>query len=217
MSQPVGDLSAGFDYPLVLDGHNRLAACKLADVEPRFESVNGADPLALVVSLNVKRRNLSAGQRAIAAGGGVRSGRLKIESEDARVDVRRLERLRLPGSRPPAARSRRGRAGQGRASAQTLAREPARPGIGSRAKSSRCALHDPRPARSASRGAGLYGSRLARLRRGANRRSRSLRRERTERAVWPPSAGAAGGMPHPASPVFHHRQAKDYSLTAGAS
>lgn len=51
----------------VLDGRNRLRACELAGVEPEFVSVNGADPLALVVSLNVKRRNLTSGQRAIAA------------------------------------------------------------------------------------------------------------------------------------------------------
>lgn len=52
---------------LIVDGRNRLAACELAGVEPRFEDVNGSDALALVVSLNVKRRNLTAAQRAIAA------------------------------------------------------------------------------------------------------------------------------------------------------
>lgn len=51
----------------VLDGRNRLAACEIAGVEPTFEAANGDDPLALVVSLNVKRRNLNAGQRAVAA------------------------------------------------------------------------------------------------------------------------------------------------------
>ena len=51
----------------ILDGRNRLAACKLAGVEPTFTEANGDDPLALVVSLNVKRRNLTASQNAIAA------------------------------------------------------------------------------------------------------------------------------------------------------
>lgn len=51
----------------LLDGRNRLAACTIAKVEPVFVSSNGDDPVALVVSLNVKRRNLSASQRAIAA------------------------------------------------------------------------------------------------------------------------------------------------------
>lgn len=51
----------------LLDGRNRLEACKRAKVEPEFVSVNGADPVAFVVSLNVRRRNLTASQRALAA------------------------------------------------------------------------------------------------------------------------------------------------------
>lgn len=51
----------------VLDGRNRLAACKIAGVEPEYTSANGDDPVALVVSLNVKRRNLTKAQTAIAA------------------------------------------------------------------------------------------------------------------------------------------------------
>jgi hypothetical protein len=51
----------------VVDGRCRLAACKLAGVEPTFTSLNGDDPLTVVVSLNVHRRNLTKGQLAIAA------------------------------------------------------------------------------------------------------------------------------------------------------
>jgi ParB-like chromosome segregation protein Spo0J len=51
----------------VLDGRNRLAACELVGVEPVFASVNGDDPVALVVSLNVKRRNMTSGQKAVSA------------------------------------------------------------------------------------------------------------------------------------------------------
>ena len=51
----------------VLDGRNRLAACKLAKVEPVFETVLVDDPVAFVVSANVMRRNLSKQQTAIAA------------------------------------------------------------------------------------------------------------------------------------------------------
>ena len=54
---------------LLLDGRNRQAACELAGVA--FTTVpaelNGDDPVAYVVSLNVKRRNLRAGAVAIAA------------------------------------------------------------------------------------------------------------------------------------------------------
>lgn len=51
---------------LILDGRNRHAACLLAGVDPEFESVE-VDALAYVISLNVKRRNLSKQQTAIAA------------------------------------------------------------------------------------------------------------------------------------------------------
>lgn len=53
----------------LLDGRNRLRACTDAGVP--FETVevnlNGDDPVAYVVSLNVKRRKLSVGATAIAA------------------------------------------------------------------------------------------------------------------------------------------------------
>lgn len=67
-------LANGLRQPLVLDGEgrlldgrNRLAACGRAGVTPDYTVADTADPVALLVSLNVKRRNLSASQRAIAA------------------------------------------------------------------------------------------------------------------------------------------------------
>jgi len=51
----------------ILDGRNRYAACRRAGVEPRFETYDGDDPLGLVVSLNVKRRNLTKPQLAVSA------------------------------------------------------------------------------------------------------------------------------------------------------
>ena len=47
---------------------NRLKACKLAGVEPRFEDLNGQDPAAFIVSANIERRHMTKGQRAMAAG-----------------------------------------------------------------------------------------------------------------------------------------------------
>ena len=38
----------------------------MAEVEPKFESINGHDPKALILSVNINRRHMSAGQRAMA-------------------------------------------------------------------------------------------------------------------------------------------------------
>jgi hypothetical protein len=53
----------------VLDGRNRLAACGKAGVEPRFEDFDRDDAAALayVISANIQRRDLTAGQRAVVA------------------------------------------------------------------------------------------------------------------------------------------------------
>lgn len=63
----------GLIHPLVLDqdgrlvdGRNRLAACRLAGIEPVYTSLNGADPVAYIMSTNWNRRHLNSGQRAVA-------------------------------------------------------------------------------------------------------------------------------------------------------
>lgn len=49
-------------------GDWRAHRCRqLAGVEPETVTINGDDPIALVVSLNVRRRNLTTGQKAVAA------------------------------------------------------------------------------------------------------------------------------------------------------
>jgi hypothetical protein len=50
----------------LVDGRNRLEACKRAGVEPQYERLNGHDPLAFIVSANIARRNLSKSQQAMA-------------------------------------------------------------------------------------------------------------------------------------------------------
>jgi N6-adenosine-specific RNA methylase IME4 len=53
---------------MLLDGRNRKRACEKAGVEPRYVAFTGEDPVAFIISQNIKRRHLDESQRsAIAA------------------------------------------------------------------------------------------------------------------------------------------------------
>lgn len=64
----------GLIYPIVvdsdgrlIDGRNRLTACNLAGVEPRFETLSdGTDVVSYILSTNISRRHLTKGQQAMA-------------------------------------------------------------------------------------------------------------------------------------------------------
>lgn len=58
----------------VLDGRNRLAACEIADVEPTFETFDGEDPDGYALAVNIARRHLSTGARAMIAAEAARLG-----------------------------------------------------------------------------------------------------------------------------------------------
>jgi ParB-like chromosome segregation protein Spo0J len=70
----VGDIRLnGLNQPIVLfdgavlDGRNRLRACVVAGVPHRTVTFDGPDPIAHVVSVNLRRRHLSTSQRAMVA------------------------------------------------------------------------------------------------------------------------------------------------------
>jgi len=67
----------------LLDGRNRLEACKLAGVAPSFTEYTGNSPVAFIIGANLARRHLNKGQK-IALG-------LEIEPHFAEEARRRME------------------------------------------------------------------------------------------------------------------------------
>jgi hypothetical protein len=51
----------------IVDGRNRLAACEIAKITPKFETLNGIEPEAYIISQNLARRHMTGGQRAMVA------------------------------------------------------------------------------------------------------------------------------------------------------
>jgi hypothetical protein len=51
----------------VLDGRNRMRACLESGVAYRLEPFGGDDPVAFVISANIRRRHLDESQRALVA------------------------------------------------------------------------------------------------------------------------------------------------------
>jgi len=85
---------------VLIDGRNRLHACEIAGVDPRFSKLNGHDAAAFIVSANLARRNLTKGQQAIALaliypepGKGGRGNKQNL-AENARVSSTRLTQSR---------------------------------------------------------------------------------------------------------------------------
>lgn len=73
LAELAADIKAnGLAYPLIvkdgvlIDGRNRREACRVAGVVPTTSELNGADPVAYILSTNINRRHMTKGQRAMA-------------------------------------------------------------------------------------------------------------------------------------------------------
>lgn len=78
----------------VLDGRNRQKACAVLGIAPDHETYAGDDPLGYVVSVNIRRRHLTASQRAMIADrmATLRHGQTKRKgARDAELRVSRAD------------------------------------------------------------------------------------------------------------------------------
>jgi len=67
---------------VLLDGRNRIAACKMAGVEPTLTEYTGESPVAFIIGANLARRHLDKGQKVALA--------LEIEPHFAEEAEKRL-------------------------------------------------------------------------------------------------------------------------------
>jgi hypothetical protein len=70
---------------VLIDGRNRREACRRAGVVPHHILLDGADPVAYILSANINRRHMSKGQRSLV------TAKLKPETTMGRKsDVKKL-------------------------------------------------------------------------------------------------------------------------------
>jgi len=81
----------------VIDGRRRYLACHRAGVAPEFCEVRPADPVAYVVSLNLKRRSLTPSQRAMCA---ARATALQEKCAREAKERQKVRKGNQPGATP---------------------------------------------------------------------------------------------------------------------
>lgn len=93
------------EQPYVADGRNRLRACRIAKIEPRFETIAFADKDELIAFVETRneRRDITKGERAMSiamlypSGGKPAPGRTDpaaTAAETAAVSMRRIQQAR---------------------------------------------------------------------------------------------------------------------------
>lgn len=79
---------------ILIDGQNRLEACRRAGIAPRFGQLsNGIDPVAFILSNNIRRRHLTKGQQAMTlamAGGSSRTTSTRAIAEQTGMSHSRV-------------------------------------------------------------------------------------------------------------------------------
>jgi ParB-like chromosome segregation protein Spo0J len=73
----------------ILDGRNRYAACQMAGVEPAFETYGGNDPSGYALAVNIARRNLTTGARAVITAKAARMNGIDHSAAARRTDLYR--------------------------------------------------------------------------------------------------------------------------------
>ncbi len=87
---------------VLLDGRDRLAACEMAGVEPRYSEFVGKSQVSAIVSANIKRKHFTAGQLASVA-----ADLVPLYSAEGRAAKsagggdKRSEKARSDGSKTP--------------------------------------------------------------------------------------------------------------------
>ena len=71
---------------LGLDGRNRVAACKIAGVEPQWDVTKG-DPVGVIIAGNVNHRHMTSGQQAMAVAIGMQAQGLRVNGRWKRGSV----------------------------------------------------------------------------------------------------------------------------------
>lgn len=87
---------------LVLDGRNRQRACRDTGVMPRWRKYEGDDPIGFAISLNLKRRHLTTGQKAAVAFGvlPLYEAEAAKRQEEGRRKGAATTNARVPGGAP---------------------------------------------------------------------------------------------------------------------
>ena len=82
----------------IIDGRRRWLACKKAGVKPEVVKVSPADPVAYVISLNLKRRQLTKAQAGACAH---RAEKLRERYAEEAKERQRIRKGNQPGATVP--------------------------------------------------------------------------------------------------------------------